>query len=384
MRRHGIRSRPSAALLALSLVGAAIAGCRGTTPGIEGDPPDAGQARDAATDAAIESDAAVGPDAEGDAGGPCPPWVLEPAAADVLWVVDTSRSWESRHERYQGAIDAVIEGTGDWDGGEHALARFPRFVSDPETRLASCEIDAYTSLDLGWGATPDAIEDEVAIVAYEGDSPLGPALEGAIALARARAAASRSTSIVLVTDASPGTDEACEPSDWDDVAAIAARGFDLGRAGGVHVHVLSVIGPATAPDHVSRLATIAAEGGGYFALVNGSRTEIARSALRAIHDLEDRASTCTRILPPGAETPEHVTVRFPDGTVRAARRVADARGCDSAAWGFYVDDPEAPSTMTLCSGWAGLAGFCEVVFTEARTRGAPTFELDGVCAPRAP
>ena len=39
-------------------------------------------------------------------------------------------------------------------------------------------------------------------VQYEGDSPLGPALEGAIALARAHTAASRSTSIVLVTDAS--------------------------------------------------------------------------------------------------------------------------------------------------------------------------------------
>ncbi|UJR82566.1 hypothetical protein [Sandaracinus amylolyticus] len=311
---------------------------------------------------------------------PCTFVELEPAPADVLWVVDTTDSWESRADRYAGAIDALVEGTDAWSDAEHALLVFPRFVPDPEAIIASCEPSDYETVDLEFGASGQSMADELAGHPFDGESPLGPALEGAITIARGRAAESRwrSTHVVLVTDASPGTDEACDTT-WEEVATIAEAGFDDGRRGGVHVHVMSVIGSAIPPDHISRVFDIAEAGGGYPAIVNGSRTDVARSAGNMIEDLQDRAAICTRMLPPGADAPATITLRFADDTSRTATRVADASACATAAWGFYVDDPEDPTTITLCSGPGGVGGFCEVTYVDARTRGAPRFELDGVC-----
>lgn len=375
MEHDGIGA--GARLLGVLVIAFAIHGCGGSSEGV----PDAGLAPSVPDAGRAPSlpDAALG---ERDAGLPphdCTPLELEPAPADVLWVVDTSGSWESRADRYAGAVDAMLESAGDWSSAEHALAVFPRFV--PEAIEASCDPSDYESADLDWGATPEALGDELRLHPFEGGSPLGPALAGAISVAHARAGASRgrSTHLVLVTDASPDTDEICEQSAWDRVAAIAAAGFDAGRSGGVHVHVLSVIGRAISDDHFAVVDAIADAGGGRAAIVNGGRSDVARSARGVLQDLSDRATICTRALPPGESAPASITIRLPDGTTRAARRVGDASECSTVPDGFYVDDLEDPTTLTLCSGRAGIGGVCEQTFLEARVLGAPRFESGAEC-----
>lgn len=369
----------AARLLGVLVIAAAIHGCDGSSEagpdaGLAPSVPDSGRA-------STLPDASFG---ERDAGLPapdCAPLELAPAPADVLWVVDTSDSWESRADRYAGAVDAMLESAGDWSSAEHALAVFPRFVPDVEAIEASCDPRDYESADLDWGATVEALGDELRLHPFEGGSPLGPALAGAISVARARAGASRgrATHLVLVTDASPDTDEMCEQSAWDRVAAIAAAGFDAGRRGGVHVHVLSVIGRAISDDHFAVVDAIADAGGGRAAIVNGGRSDVARSARGVLQDLEERATICTRTLPPGESAPASITIRFPDGTTRAARRVGDASECSTVPNGFYLDDLEDPTTLTLCSGRAGIGGVCERTFLEARVLGAPRLESGAEC-----
>ncbi|WP_053232125.1 hypothetical protein [Sandaracinus amylolyticus] len=359
----------SKARLAIVVLVMALAGCNPTRGAIVID----GGPTTPPTDAAMGGQDASEPP-------PCTLVELDPAPADVLWVVDTTDSWETRADRYAGAVDGMIDGVDAWADAEHALTVFPRFVPDPEAIVASCETSDYESADVAFGASGQSMRDELALHTFDGESPLGPALEGAIAIARDRAAESRwrSTHVVLVTDASPGTDEACDAT-WEEVADIAEAGFDDGRRGAARVHVMSVIGSAIAPDHIERIFDIANGGGGYSAIVNGGREDVERQARAMVQDLEDRATVCTRMLPPGADAPDTITLRYPDDSTRTATRVADASACRDAAWGFYVDDLEDPTTITLCSGPAGVGGFCEVTYVEARTRGAPRFELDGVC-----
>jgi hypothetical protein len=185
-------------------------------------------------------------------------------------------------------------------------------------------------------------------------------------------------SIILVTDASPSTDEACGSDDWAAVAAIAARGFDDGRRGGVRVHVVSVIARAVAPSHFAFLADIATAGGGFLAVVNGSRVDVRNAAFQAIEDISTRTDVCTREIE-GGEMPEAIELRFPDGSVRTAQRVDGSAACERVRSGFYLDDPAEPRTLTLCSGPAGIGGFCQVMMAMSDTLGEPEVTAPESC-----
>jgi hypothetical protein len=174
---------------------------------------------------------------------------------------------------------------------------------------------------------------------------------------------------VLLTDATPLDDETCDTSDWDALAANASEGFALGQGSSVHIDVVSVMGRAVSPDHFGLVGEIAIRGGGVPAFVNGSTDDIARSARNALEMLRDRRTTCTMIVPAGTR-PEELTLTFSDGTVETARRVTDAAACEGRA--FYLDDVEHAATATLCSGEAGIGGYCEMTFVHAGQVGSPT------------
>jgi hypothetical protein len=292
---------------------------------------------------------------------------LPAAPADWLLVFDRSASWSRREDRFDGLKDGV-NGFLAARGADIELAAtyFPRAFD----ANASCEVADFSTAELTW---PAANEDVSAALAgwdiTSTGSTLGPALEGAGVIAGARRAArpGRSTSIVLLTDAAPGEDETCETSAWDAAAAVARDVFAAGR--GPNVHVLGVLGTATAPDHPAKVGGIAVAGGGYAAFVNGGQSDIARSAQDVLRDLESRAAICTRVLPAGF-VPDALTVTSPDGAVTELTRAADATAC--AGEQFFLDDPAAPTTATLCSGEGGVGGVCEVTFLRSRVAGAPT------------
>lgn len=293
--------------------------------------------------------------------------VLQPASADYLFLIDRSASWKNRMDRWEGLADAVTSFTAEHEGAQQiAATAFPRSSGAEET----CNPLDYEGLDQGWSSSSAPLSSFLDEMAFGGGSTLGPALRGAIREARVHAAAdrSRSTSIVILTDATPNDDETCDESAWERVAAIAGRGFLDGRGPVAHVHVISVVGTAVLPDHFGRIGAIVDAGNGYAAIVNGSRTDVANSSVRALTDIRDRMTTCTLVVPPGVH-PEALTLESPDGSITTATRVNDASACSGAT--FYLDDPENPHLATLCSGPGGVGGFCEMTYVRAQLAGAP-------------
>ncbi len=307
--------------------------------------PDAGPAPDAGVPGAVE---------------------LPPAPADWLVLFDRSVSWEGRADRFQGLKDGVAAFLAARTAGvELAITSFPRGYD----AFASCDVRDFSTVEHDWPASDATILE--ALAGWDPThigSTLGPALEGAGLIARARRAAhpGRSTSILVLTDASPGEDETCETSEWAALAALAGDVFAAG--GGPSVHVLGVIGTAIPPDYFTKLGDIAGAGGGYAAFVNGSQHDVAEASHDALRDLEARAAICTRALPADF-VPATITLTSPDGAVTELARVADASACTGAT--FYLDDPAAPTTATLCSGSRGVGGACEQAFVRAQLVGAP-------------
>ncbi|HUQ05328.1 MAG TPA: hypothetical protein VM261_22655 [Kofleriaceae bacterium] len=292
---------------------------------------------------------------------------LPPAPADWLLLFDRSASWSRREDRFDGLKDGVTAFLAARSGDiELAATYFPRAFD----ANASCDVADFSTAELTWPATNEDVT--AALAGWDitsTGSTLGPALEGAGLIAGARRVArpGRSTSIVILTDAAPGEDETCETSAWDAIAGVARDVFAAGR--GPNVHVVGVLGTATAPDHPAKVGGIAVAGGGYAAFVNGGQSDIAASALGVLRDLESRAAVCTRALPAGF-VPDALTVTSPDGTVTELARAADASAC--AGPQFFLDDPAAPTTATLCSGDGGIGGVCEVTFLRSRVAGSPT------------
>ena len=315
------------------------------------------------SDAMTDSDAAVCPE-------PYPG-----GTSDLLWLVDTTASWTTHADRFDGVRDAIRGATSEWQLGAQALTRFPRFEADD----LACASETYEPLDLDWGTAPSDIAAQVDDAHFLGASGLAPALSGVIHTARERASLTNASavSVLLVTDATPRSDEACDSEDWNRIAAIAADAFQKGRRGGVRIHVVSVIAGGVVPDHFPLLGTIATAGGGYVAFVNGSRSDVAHQIDTAIRDIRTRTEVCTYELM-GAEAPARLYFRFPDGTERVAERVADASECEGAT--FYADDPSTPARVTLCSGEFGVGGFCQLVMTMSLTLG----NADVRAAPCAP
>jgi hypothetical protein len=278
-----------------------------------------------------------------------------------LFVVDTSESWNTRADRYAGLAAAVGEFLDEHAGAhEFGALMFPRFDDAGEL----CEGEGYEVIDYPIGAEPDELTNAVGAAAFQGQSSLGPALSGALSAATEHA---RRAAVVVLTDATPGSDEICETSDWDEVADAAALGFDAGR--GTRTHVISVIGSGgVLESHFGRLGKIASSGGGYVAFVNGSQTDVATSSRQALEDIVDLELECTFELPGGA-APAALEVRFATGEPFYAPLVEGPGACQGA--GYYVDDSADAKRAMLCRGANGNGGFCEVMVFKARDEGRP-------------
>ncbi len=366
--------RALVALAATCSLALALSGCQPAESPVQ-----EAHARDAAVPDAPSvafdagSDGAIADPGVADAGAIADPEVadagpraieLTPARADVLWLLDTSGSWVRRADRYRGVADALRATTSAWSSADHALGTFPRRSGDGE----SCVAADYEELELAFGATPDELLTVVESQVFEGGSPLGPALQGAITAAAAQRAPGTTVSVVILTDASPFTDETCASSEWPRVAEIAARGL----AQGVHTHVLSVMSGGVAPEHPFWMSAIATEGDGFTATVNGSRSDVARSAATFLADVRDHMEVCSFEVPSGL-VPERALLREGDGTLTELWRVPSRAACTHT--GFYLDDPRSPSTLTLCSGYGGVGGLCQLTYVRARTAGAPVVEV---------
>ncbi|HVK89211.1 MAG TPA: hypothetical protein VM513_34050, partial [Kofleriaceae bacterium] len=139
--------------------------------------------------------------------------------APMAWVVvdDRSESWERHLERRAGMRAGLASFLAAGPANlSLAASSFPRLTSDH----LDCTADAYAQADLPWGASATALDAHFAEAPWTYGSSLGPALAGAGAIARTHAP-DVEPAIVLLTDATPFDDEACESSAWEQVAVTA-------------------------------------------------------------------------------------------------------------------------------------------------------------------
>ncbi|APR81155.1 Hypothetical protein A7982_06502 [Minicystis rosea] len=305
---------------------------------------------------------------------------LKPAPADFHFLVDRSVSWAKRADRWHGLTQATATFVEEHEGEQrNAATVFPRAGAEE-----SCAASDYAKPDRAWSESPSSITHLLDKVAFGGGSTLGPALQGTLQSAHdhARANPNRTTSVIILTDATPNDDETCDSSAWDSVAEIAGEGFTNGLGAAVHVHVISVVSGGISPDHFARMDAIADAGNGYAAVVNGSEHDVRRGAGFAFDDIQARMTTCSFLVPPG-DHPEELTIRAADGTVTKASRVKDASACTEAGQSFYLDNPSAPHLATLCSGPSGRGGLCEATYVRAQRAGAPRVTITKEAPTRA-
>jgi hypothetical protein len=177
-------------------------------------------------------------------------------------------------------------------------------------------------------------------------TPTRPALEGAIAAAKAHQAANadRKAVVVLATDGLPS--DHCNPNTIAAVSLAASAG--LGDTPSVPTFV---IGIADDPNSLANLNSIAQAGGTEQAfLVNDANAT--QDLIDALNSIGQKLSCELTIPEPEMGELDYglVNVRYttpatePDGVYISQVPSAD----DCAAGGWYYDDPSMPTTIVLC------------------------------------
>ncbi|HMI89180.1 MAG TPA: vWA domain-containing protein [Polyangiaceae bacterium] len=304
----------------------------------------------------------VPPSIDGQGGGPVctaiqqhEPFVRLPI--DLYFMFDRSGSMATvepgvagtRMVAVQTAIEAFLRAPASaWFGA--GIAFFPFIPIDADgglTPFQSCEVADYASAVVEIGDLPanaQTIRDAIGASEPLGATPALPALQGAVQYATARMSAhpERTVAIVLVTDGEP---TGCQ-STIDRVSEVAAAAF--ARTPRLRTFVLGV-GPST-----GNLDAIAAAGGTWKAfMATSSAADELSKGLNSIRAQMTTSVSCTYRVPAALSTLDYEAAKIATsigatGTPRVGIRIASHADCDSTSDGWYFDDIERPTTVTLC------------------------------------
>lgn len=194
----------------------------------------------------------------------------------------------------------------------------------------------------------------------DGHTPTGPALQGALqhAQARAQAMADHKVAVLFVTDGLP---DGCPPTDVATIAGYAstAAAPAAGRTA-VPTFVIGVFSPNEAGPASTNLNMLAGAGGTGTALVintNQSETEVRGALQTALNQIRTKALACEYKIPPpsaGAIDFKKVNVQYTPGAGAASTigYVPTAAACTPGKGGWHYDvDPETggrPASIVAC------------------------------------
>jgi hypothetical protein len=193
--------------------------------------------------------------------------------------------------------------------------------------------------------------------APDGNTPLTPALEGAIAYARQYKSAhpGRNAIVTLVTDGFPN---GCASS-LANLEAAAATG--LAGSPPVQTFVLGIAGQELSPDEFRTAMQATAQAGGTEAVLVYANTDLATEFARGLNAIRDAAALpCTFGIPPetgrGQVDFSLVNVVYQSGSGDSVPilNVPNVDGCGSGQ-GWYYDNPAAPAAFQLCPASCALA-----------------------------
>ncbi len=248
--------------------------------------------------------------------------------------------------KWDETTDAFIAFFQDPDSAtlDVALRLWPTIVdgcNEIECDPVDCAIPQVPLGSLADQAHRDALVDRLNSTGPDGGTPMHPALDGAIRWATARRAEApgEEVAVVLVTDGEPRSD--CI-DDIDQIAGLAAEA----SASGIPVYAVGIEG-----SNVAQMDQIAAAGGtaeGYFIGSKNAEAEL----IAALKDIQSKQVSCSFAFPSESSgdplSPHLVRVEYTvEGELVSVRRVADAAACGPDG-GWYLDDPEQPTVITLC------------------------------------
>jgi hypothetical protein len=234
-----------------------------------------------------------------------------------------------------------------------------------------CAAPNYATPAVAFGKLPEAaqgLSDSFAARVPGGYTPTGPALNGALQQAQARAAANPSHKVVvlLVTDGLPGgfipnsSTDMCMPNSIDGVAMLADMANK--RMPPLPTFVIGVFGPCDLVDANVRpqenLDKLAMAGGTSKAVVINTANNVTQQLQDALKLVRTTAIACQYAIPKPAEgtlDPLKVNVEFSTaGTKTTVGYARNKAGCDATRGGWYYDvdaddlDTKLPTQIIAC------------------------------------
>lgn len=277
----------------------------------------------------------------------------ESVPVDVFVMMDRSQSMAQTVEgssktRWEALRDAVRSFTAAADAAEirAGIGFFSLSGAADDTR--DCSVTAYAEPRVSIGELSEIgpeLVDAMAEVAPGGFTPTLPALSGAISYAQssARDNPGRATMVVLVTDGFPTQ---CN-SDPEQVSQAAKAGYESPE----HIRTF-VIGVGD----VARfnLDNYARAGGTRRAYLTDAG-DVTQSFVGALNNVTNRALACEYQLPPPPAgmklDPAKVQVIYTpaSGGAEEVPSISSLSACaKNANGGWYYDDPNQPSKITVC------------------------------------
>ena len=322
--------------------------------GLPFDPPAVAEAGAASVDTA-EGGAPGSAGREGATASACNGVSVEAEAVpvDLFVIMDRSQSMGefvagSNQTRWQ-ALHAAVQRFAESPRAGEIRAGIGFFsLSGVAHDAEDCNPDSYAEPRVPIGPLSEVGPDLVAAmdaVSPGGLTPTVPALQGAISYARAWAKknSGRATMVVLVTDGFPTQ---CDNAP-DRISQAARAGYESAE----HVRPF-VIGVGD----VARfnLDNYARSGGTRSAYLTDAG-DVTTSFVDALNNITNRALACEYQLPAAPDgmklDPEKVQVVYTpaSGAAEEVPSVASFNGCASTSnGGWYYDDPERPSKITVC------------------------------------
>jgi hypothetical protein len=277
----------------------------------------------------------------------------EVSPVDMYVMLDRSYSMAS-----EGKWDAIVNAVGNvvFDPRFNGLGLGLQYF--PLQQL--CTPSAYAVPDVAMGTLPaqqQPIIDSLLANNPWGNSPMVPALEGAVAYTKAwqLAHVSRTTVIVLATDGLP--DESCQYVPDGGLVNSLGNVVSVAQSAANDTPPLRtfVIGVG---DALGDLDQIAVAGGTTSAITVDTALGVEQQFMDALDAVRKRALSCDYVIPPpeaGAIDFAKVNVRFSpnDGNGSSDFTYVDsAQNCAKApnGLGWYYDDPSGATRVELCPG----------------------------------
>jgi hypothetical protein len=227
-------------------------------------------------------------------------------------------------------------------------------ICQPPPPEEGCQPSRYENLAVPIAALPGAeapLSQALKDAAYWGGTPMGPAIEGALAHARKHQAASPThrVALVLATDGLPGD---CEPRDASGLSALVAS--ELMGTPPIATYAIGVFADKEMAQGGALLESVALSGGTGKPFVLNSDPTLARTFQDALEKIrQETAVPCAFMIPPLSTPIDYGKVNVSLQDAASSREdiphVSSSDRCDPSKGGWFYDiDPSmGPPTRVL-------------------------------------